>query len=44
MVRVSTLADKLTKVKAEAIIDTLAERLAHPDLGTPEVEASGWQN
>ena len=38
VVRVSTLADKLTKAKAKAISDTLAERLINLDIKTSEVE------
>ena len=39
VVRVSTLADKLTKVQAKAISDTLAERLPNLDMEKSEVEA-----
>ena len=39
MVRVSTLADKLTKLKAKAISDTLAERLLKLDIKTSKFEA-----
>ena len=38
VVRVSTLADKLTKLYANAISDTLAERLLNLDIKTSEVE------
>ena len=39
VVRVSTLADKLTKLKAKAISDTLVERLPNLDMKTSVVEA-----
>ena len=38
-VRVSRLADKLTKLKAKAISDTLAERVSNLDIKTSDVEA-----
>ena len=38
VVRVSTLAVKLTKLKAKAISNTLAERISNLDIKTSEVE------
>ena len=39
VVRISTLPDKLTKLKAKAISDRLAKRLSKLDIKTSEVEA-----
>lgn len=32
LLRLRTLADKLTEIKAEAMVDTLAERLGHLEI------------
>ena len=38
LLRLRTLADKLTEMKAEAMVDTLAKKLAHLESKTLELD------